>query len=199
MGYGVGRRHVLEVRLASGTMYHVSATANRGLDHTTRVGLETDGEHIWRRGQQDSLSARDLPSGERRRLLFVEMAQFATDIWGASLDGLWIESGPTGWWMCTSESHPSALNSFLRSIQRPMTTTSSTILQSGIIERDLTRFLLHSGWTAISVEAVKSDFPITGVAHRPWGWRPDTSATLHQEQPDARYRDQHVGWLQRNA
>jgi hypothetical protein len=30
---------------------------------------------------------------------FTDMCRRPTDVWAANLDGVWVENGPSGWWM----------------------------------------------------------------------------------------------------
>lgn len=109
-GFGIGRRYVLEVRLGSGDMFHVSAVANR--DSIEQHGLD------WRRmgvapgvagGHTPELPGIFLQESEDAHFI-VEMAPFATDVWKVSVEGLWVESGPSGWWLCCQRFPPHRLD-----------------------------------------------------------------------------------------
>jgi len=93
------RRQSLDVRVGSGELFHATVATNResirehGLDWTRMTGRgiagsggpELDGIFLG-----DSLDDVDF---------FAGMTEEPVDIWAARVDGLWIESGPDGWWI----------------------------------------------------------------------------------------------------
>lgn len=101
-GSGWGRRNALELRLGRGCMYHVSASANR--ESIRRHGLD------WRlMGDVPGVAGSKGPELPGIFLqehaeddFFVQMARFPTDIWEVNVKELWLESGPSGWWLVSS-------------------------------------------------------------------------------------------------
>lgn len=97
---GGWRRPFLEVFLGSGRMFHVTAAVNR--DSIRRYGLD------WRRmaaapGIAGSTHP-ELPAvflcDEREEIgFFLNMAGTPTDVWAVDVDGMWVETGPSGWWI----------------------------------------------------------------------------------------------------
>lgn len=101
-GSGWGRRNALEVRLGSGRMYHVSASANR--ESIRQHGLD------WRlMGDVPGVAGSNGPElpgiflqEDAEDDFFVRMARSPTDIWEVDVKELWLESGPSGWWLVSS-------------------------------------------------------------------------------------------------
>lgn len=98
-GSGWGRRHQLEIKRGEGFMYHVSPSVNRA--SILRYGLD------WHRmGAAPNVAGSPRPElpgvflqEHEHDDFFVDMARTATDMWRVRVDGFWLESGPSGWWV----------------------------------------------------------------------------------------------------
>ena len=108
-GSGWGRRHFLEIRLAQGQMFHVSASANR--ESILRHGL--DWRHMGQAAGVAGSATPELPGIFVQESadddFFVRMAKFPTDMWSVLLEGRWIETGPSGWWFVARPVEPERL------------------------------------------------------------------------------------------
>jgi hypothetical protein len=108
-GSGWGRRTQLEVRRGHGSMYHVTACANR--DSIRQHGLD------WRlMGAAPGVAGSTNPELPGIFLqehadddFFVQMSRTTTDMWEVNVNALWLESGPSGWWVVTSPIGPERL------------------------------------------------------------------------------------------
>jgi hypothetical protein len=108
-GSGWGRRNALALRLGRGSMYHVSASANR--ESIRQHGLD------WRlMGDVPGVAGSTRPElpgiflqEDAEDGFFVRMAKFPTDIWEINVEELWLESGPSGWWLVSSPISPERL------------------------------------------------------------------------------------------
>lgn len=106
---GWGRRNSLELRRGDGSMYHVSASANResifkyGLDWH-RMG-STPGVAGSRKPELPGIFLQEHEDDD----FFAQMARTATDMWRVNVEGLWIESGPSGWWFVAHPIDPDRL------------------------------------------------------------------------------------------
>ena len=94
------RRPLLEVVPGSGKMLHVTAAVNR--ESIRRHGLD------WRRmGAAPGIAGSthpELPAvfvcEDREDIsFFLNMARTPADVWAIDVDGMWVESGPSGWWI----------------------------------------------------------------------------------------------------
>jgi hypothetical protein len=92
-----GRRSALEVRMAGGDMFHVSAAANRA--SIERHGLD------WRLMTRPGVAGSREPEldgifvceSEGEVDFFTEMARVPSDVWAVDVSRRWVESGTTGW------------------------------------------------------------------------------------------------------
>lgn len=92
-----GRRNSLDVYVAEGEMFHVSAAANR--ESIARRGL--DRRLMTSRASPDraapELDGIFLCESEFDVGFFTEMARVPSDVWAVDVAGRWVESGPSGW------------------------------------------------------------------------------------------------------
>jgi len=99
-GYCGWRRTQLVVKPGAGHVLHVTAAANR--DSIRRHGLD------WSRmsaaagiagSQKPELPAVFVCDDRFGASFFLQMARAPSDVWEVRVDGLWLESGPSGWWI----------------------------------------------------------------------------------------------------
>lgn len=112
-GWGIPdgwRRPVLEVFPGRGLMFHATASANR--ESVLRHGLD------WRRmGAAPGIAGSTGPELPAVFLcdsrddvgFFLGMARVPTDVWAVDVAGLWVESGPSGWWIISRPIGPERL------------------------------------------------------------------------------------------
>jgi hypothetical protein len=105
-GYSWGRRNELEIQLGQGHMFHVSACANR--NSIERHGL--DWSFMGAAPGVAGSSKPELPGiflqEDADDDFFVRMARFRTDVWKVNVEELWLESGPSGWWVVSEPIGP---------------------------------------------------------------------------------------------
>ena len=94
------RRTSLVVQSGRGEMFHASDVVNRW--SILRNGLD------WRHmGAARGIAGSTRPEEEAVFLceslsevkFFTDMCRRPTDVWAANVDGMWVENGPSGWWM----------------------------------------------------------------------------------------------------
>lgn len=115
--FGGWRRPIVEVVTGGSEVFHASAVANR--DSIRRHGLD------WRRMG----AARGIAGSTKPELpgificdcmedisFFLHMARCATDVWSVDADGLWCETGPSGWWVISQPIGPERLRLVARDI-----------------------------------------------------------------------------------
>jgi hypothetical protein len=119
---GFGRRDTLEVRRATGEMFHVSASRNRlSIEHH---GLD------WRRMSEQpgvagarapELEALFLCESHEETAFFTDMSRVPSDVWAVDVTGQWLENGPSGWVIVTDPVPPEAVRLVARDVrsQRP--------------------------------------------------------------------------------
>jgi hypothetical protein len=97
---GGWRRPWLEVVAGRGAVYHATATVNR--TSIRQHGLD------WRRmGAACGIAGSTRPElpavfvcADREDVsFFLRMARSSSDVWCVDVEGLWLESGPNGWWI----------------------------------------------------------------------------------------------------
>jgi hypothetical protein len=97
------RRSSLIVRPGRGEMFHASDVVNRW-------SIEKNGLDWRHMGAAPGIAGSRRPEREAIFLceslydvkFFTDMCRRPTDVWGANVDGIWIENGPSGWWMVPS-------------------------------------------------------------------------------------------------
>jgi len=102
-----GRRNTLEVILGRGEMFHVTAVANR--ESIRRYGLDWDRMAAapgiaGSRGPELPAVFLCMDDGDVR--FFTNMGRTPSDVWAVNVDGLWVESGPSGWWIVSERVGP---------------------------------------------------------------------------------------------
>jgi hypothetical protein len=112
-GWGIAggwRRPVLEVFQGNGLMFHATAAANR--ESIRRHGLD------WRRmGAAPGIAGSTRPElpavfvcdSREDVSFFLRMARTPTDVWTVDAGGLWVETGPNGWWIISRPIDPGRL------------------------------------------------------------------------------------------
>jgi hypothetical protein len=94
------RRPFLEVVPGRGEVFHATAAVNRA--SIRRHGLD------WRQmGPAPGIAgsaAPELPAvfvcADMEEIsFFLRMARMPSDVWSVQADGLWLETGPSGWWV----------------------------------------------------------------------------------------------------
>jgi hypothetical protein len=95
-----GRRNTLEVILGRGEMFHASAVDNR--ESIRRYGLDWDRTAAapgiaGSRGPELPAIFLCMDDGDVR--FFTNMGRTPSDVWAVNVEGLWVESGPSGWWI----------------------------------------------------------------------------------------------------
>ena len=104
------RRPLLEVFQGAGQMLHVTAAANRA--SIRRHGLD------WRRmGAAPGIAGSSRPElpavfvcdEPEDTTFFLNIARTPSDVWAIDVDGLWVESGPDGWWIISRPISPDRL------------------------------------------------------------------------------------------
>ena len=107
---GDWRRPLLEVFQGAGQMLHVTAAANRA--SIRRHGLD------WRRmGAAPGIAGSSRPElpavfvcdEPEDTTFFLNIARTPSDVWAIDVDGLWVESGPDGWWIISRPISPDRL------------------------------------------------------------------------------------------
>jgi hypothetical protein len=116
-GFDSWRRPIVEVAGGGSAVFHASAVANR--DSIRRHGLD------WRRmGAAPGIAGSTKPElpgificdcMEDVRF-FLNMARCASDVWSVDADGLWRETGPSGWWVISQRIGPERLRLVARDI-----------------------------------------------------------------------------------
>jgi hypothetical protein len=114
------RRSRLAVVPGHGDKFHATAAVNR--ESIRRHGLD------WRQmGAAPGIAGSLTPEVPGIFVcddvfdvrFFVRMARSATDIWSVQADGLWLESGPDGWWIISQPISPERLTLVERDIAAP--------------------------------------------------------------------------------
>jgi hypothetical protein len=112
-GWGIPsdwRRPILEVFQGNRPMFHATATANR--ESIRRHGLD------WRRmGAAPGIAGSTRPElpavfvcdSREDVSFFLHMARTPADVWTVDVGGLWIETGPDGWWIISQPIGPERL------------------------------------------------------------------------------------------
>ena len=122
-GWGIPggwRRPVLEVFRGRGLMFHATASANR--ESVRLHGLD------WRRmGAAPGIAGSTCPElpavfvcdSRDDVSFFLGMARTLADVWAVDAAGLWVESGPNGWWIISQPVGPERLALAERDAARP--------------------------------------------------------------------------------
>ena len=112
-GWGIPggwRRPGLEGFEGNSPMFHATATANR--ESIRRHGLD------WRRmgaapgiagSTRPELPAVFLCDSREDVSFFLRMARAPADVWTVDVGGLWVETGPDGWWIISQPVGPERL------------------------------------------------------------------------------------------
>jgi hypothetical protein len=104
------RRPVLEVFQGTRPMFHATAAANR--ESIRRHGLD------WRRmGAAPGIAGSTRPElpavfvcdSKEDVSFFLHMARTSADVWMVDVGGLWVETGPGGWWIISRPIGPRRL------------------------------------------------------------------------------------------
>jgi hypothetical protein len=111
------RRPVLEVFQGTGHMLHITAVANR--ESVRRHGLD------WRRmGAAAGIAGSTRPElpavfvcDEIEDIsFFLNIARTPADVWAIDVAGMWVESGPDGWWIISRPIGPERLTLVQRNV-----------------------------------------------------------------------------------
>lgn len=114
---GGWRRPLLDVIPGRGEMFHATAAVNR--ESIARHGLD------WRRmGAAPGIAGSTQPELPAVFVcdtlfdvgFFVRMARSPTDVWSVRVDGLWVETGPDGWWIINQPIVPERLRLVARDV-----------------------------------------------------------------------------------
>jgi hypothetical protein len=112
-GWGIPgdwRRPILEVFQGNRPMFHATATANR--ESIRRHGLD------WRRmGAAPGIAGSTRPElpavfvcdSREDVSFFLHMTRTPADVWTVDVGGLWVETGPDGWWIISQPIGPERL------------------------------------------------------------------------------------------
>ncbi len=108
-GSGWGRSHSLEIKVGQGTMYHVTAIANRA--SILKWGLDWDhmGDSPGVAGSRTPEAPGIWLNDDAKDDFFVDMARHALETWEVDVTGLWLELRPHEWWFTSSRISPDRL------------------------------------------------------------------------------------------
>ena len=107
---GFGRRRDLTVTFGVGEMFHATSVVNResirtyGLDWTR---MNAAAGIAGSRGPE--LAAIFLCESLDEAGFFTNMGRGLSDVWAVNVEGLWVESGPHGWWIVPEPINPGRL------------------------------------------------------------------------------------------